>query len=605
MAHQACLDEDLAHVRIRSFVYALDSKYELQMETATKEAIVTMLIKEQLFVFAGDMQKCVTDRKSLQIMDLPSFLITSILKEFSRWQRRQEHQRLDRDIKSQIPSSKHARAKTRSQVAKAMTTKSVAAANHESKDEAIRSGQVLLAGRPQIRLASSSSSSSRVKVIVSSPLPSLEPPPNRTLPNLLKESETPASTPSTIPTAAAAAAGVNYSPNTDRTVTDIAPTKVVSATVTSKPDDVVKKEEEDSTCAICLEPLRGGAHLQLQDCGHQFHEHCLRAKIKAGWPGARITFDFLGCALCRVEMRHESLSPALEPFLKLRARIKGLALDRLKYERLEDHKEILDKGGRFYQDPSAFAMHYFMFYRCHVCNEPYFAGGYECQEAVIMTAMALAGADFNEEDLLCPSCQPVDIQDCPKHGKQWLAFKCRFCCNVSSWQCWGNTHFCRSCHVNGTWQKYVSYRSGRNKLELWEYPQCPGISRQIEALPPDISLEDKRAKCHVMWYERWSQPSLCPRGLKHPINGVEFGLGCIMCGDGSKTNGVTGALLGKARRRNHRNNGRKEISSADDIKEEEGAGGAAAPAFKGKKQQQKKRRPRRKDLLHIIRVRRC
>ena len=61
-----------------------------------------------------------------------------------------------------------------------------------------------------------------------------------------------------------------------------------------------------------------------------------------------------------------------------------------------------------------------------------FAGGYQCQEA---------NAPFDPAELVCPSCQPHSVEDCPKHGKDWLAHKCRYCCSYANWYCWGNTHY--------------------------------------------------------------------------------------------------------------------------------------------------------------------
>lgn len=41
----------------------------------------------------------------------------------------------------------------------------------------------------------------------------------------------------------------------------------------------------------------------------------------------------------------------------------------------------------------------------------------------------------------CGGCQ-----GCKIHGIDGYSFKCRHCCEVASWFCFGNTHFCQSCH---------------------------------------------------------------------------------------------------------------------------------------------------------------
>ncbi|GAB5362054.1 hypothetical protein AAMO2058_000765200 [Amorphochlora amoebiformis] len=266
-------------------------------------------------------------------------------------------------------------------------------------------------------------------------------------------------------------------------------------------------------CPICLDTLDSQANIMLS-CYHRFHAKCVQDLIKARWPDARISFDYLCCPICKVEIKHECLKPYLRPAHKLKAQVEKLAINRLRYEMLDTHTKLTDPKSPFYKNPTKFAMEYFLFYGCHKCDSPYFAGQRECMEA---------GTDFNPRDLICPSCQ--NVQDCPKHGKEWVAFKCRFCCNVSSWYCWGNTHFCTSCHRDGRWQKYVEHRSGKNKMELWEYEQCPGIQAQIDKLPKDISLEQKRKVCKEMI----SKSSMCPLRISHPINGLRFALGCMIC----------------------------------------------------------------------------
>jgi len=54
--------------------------------------------------------------------------------------------------------------------------------------------------------------------------------------------------------------------------------------------------------------------------------------------------------------------------------------------------------------------------------------------------------DFNPKDLICAKCCDIPIKKCPKHGMDYIEFKCRYCCNVAQWFCFGNTHFCEPCH---------------------------------------------------------------------------------------------------------------------------------------------------------------
>ena len=74
---------------------------------------------------------------------------------------------------------------------------------------------------------------------------------------------------------------------------------------------------------------------------------------------------------------------------------------------------------------------------------------------------------------VCGSCRAkrsrgTSKAECPDHGTSMIEYKCRFCCSVATWYCWGTTHFCTECHtkqMNGT---YVS------RMSKDELPKCPG-----------------------------------------------------------------------------------------------------------------------------------
>jgi hypothetical protein len=54
--------------------------------------------------------------------------------------------------------------------------------------------------------------------------------------------------------------------------------------------------------------------------------------------------------------------------------------------------------------------------------------------------------EFKPEELVCANCCDIPIDNCPKHGKEFIEFKCKFCCSIAQWFCWGTTHFCEPCH---------------------------------------------------------------------------------------------------------------------------------------------------------------
>jgi hypothetical protein len=279
----------------------------------------------------------------------------------------------------------------------------------------------------------------------------------------------------------------------------------------------------DDFCAICyVEALKDAPCIQLLgDCQHVFHAHCVQEKVKSRWPGARISFDFLKCPVCSQEMDHPALAGVMAPVKELRALVEKKATERLEFEGRAKDPAIVKPSGAYFNNPVGFAMHQYLFYMCFKCQRPYFAGGYQCQEA---------NAPFDPKELMCPSCQPQGaFTECPVHGKDWLAFKCRFCTNYANWYCWGNTHFCDQCHKSGVWQKLVEFRTGKCRKKVWEYEQCASLKPQIEAIAKDgrLSEEQKVAKLETLRCD----PVSCFLGVAHPPSGFEFGLGCSMCED--------------------------------------------------------------------------
>lgn len=134
------------------------------------------------------------------------------------------------------------------------------------------------------------------------------------------------------------------------------------------------------------------------ECGHLFHFACLRRKLEARWPGARITFKFATCPLCAELIRHPSLKALMRPIRRLqkdvevRVRIaltnfaagrhpchrcgasptfalaQRRALERLKMEGLDKTEAVTAPSSRFFQRPLAYAMDRFAFYMCFKCQ---------------------------------------------------------------------------------------------------------------------------------------------------------------------------------------------------------------------------------------------
>ena len=150
----------------------------------------------------------------------------------------------------------------------------------------------------------------------------------------------------------------------------------------------------------------------------------------------------------------------------LREDIKRKSMERLKYEKRDKDERLSKVGDQYYGKPEDYAR----------------AMEEEKNQS-----------DFKSEELICAPCssQGILLENCPKHGVEFIEFKCKYCCSVAQWFCWGNTHFCDSCH-----QKQVNgdYVSKKPKSEL---PKCKKGS--------------------------------CPLKVDHKENGDEFALGCSLC----------------------------------------------------------------------------
>jgi len=239
-------------------------------------------------------------------------------------------------------------------------------------------------------------------------------------------------------------------------------------------------------CNICwVSDLTAAPCVRLK-CGHIFHMHCIVEKITAKWAGARISFGFLGCPLCKEHMQAEQIEKVTEEGFALYKAVRIKAEQRLALEGGHGDAEELKEGGRYHGQPVNYAMHKFAYYVCFKCKSPYFGGYRSCDEE--------AGEEerkFDASELVCGGCSAAGSTTCSKHGSEAIEHKCKFCCSVASWYCWGTTHFCDSCHRKQGTPESMS-RKPRNQL-----PVCT--------------------------------PETCPLKIPHPPNGEEFVLGCQIC----------------------------------------------------------------------------
>lgn len=152
-------------------------------------------------------------------------------------------------------------------------------------------------------------------------------------------------------------------------------------------------QDVDDMCMICFtEALSCAPSIQMA-CGHVFHFHCARTILQKRWNGARISFAFSQCPICKNDIYHESLKDLLEPINALKDDVKRKAVMRLKYEGID--KEMIDDN----KDLAIYAMERYAYYLCCKCQKTYYGGEARCDVEM--------GENFNPEELVCGGCSDI------------------------------------------------------------------------------------------------------------------------------------------------------------------------------------------------------
>jgi len=126
---------------------------------------------------------------------------------------------------------------------------------------------------------------------------------------------------------------------------------------------------------------------------------------------------------------------------------------------------------------------------------------------------------YRPTDYVCDQCVPFSGDECKLHGRDYLVYKCRYCCSEATWFCFGHVHFCDPCHNN---------HQILGRLPVHELAQCPAKPGEDGGLPlytppPSSNQIDQEAEPH-------SPPEVCPwLGIKHSPSGHEQVLGCGLC----------------------------------------------------------------------------
>lgn len=270
--------------------------------------------------------------------------------------------------------------------------------------------------------------------------------------------------------------------------------------VSESESESVLRQDADDMCMICFSEALSAAPVILLRCGHAFHAHCCDAALQRRWPGPRITFAFMLCPLCKRDMSHATLDDLMTPLTALRDDVQRKALMRLDYEGLRrvDTDQSLTSCQSTDDSVAVLAMDRYAYYMCYKCDKAYYGGEARCEQASSPARRAAFSDDYDPSELVCGACSDVSrAQMCVRHGADFLEYKCRYCCSVAVFFCFGTTHFCAACHDD--FQRVTS-------LARSELPRCPAGPRLTQLTGDE-----------------------CPLHVQHPETGEEFALGCGVC----------------------------------------------------------------------------
>jgi len=177
--------------------------------------------------------------------------------------------------------------------------------------------------------------------------------------------------------------------------------------------------------------------------------------------------------------------------MQLYSQIEKQLKERIKLEGIDKDPRLSNPKDPYFNKLFEYGMHKISFYLCSKCDKPYFAGLRECHGGPGDQNNQDANRIFDKKDLICNKC--VNFNGCPgvtkcqKHGTEYIDYKCRYCCDIACWFCFGTTHFCDKCH-----QRAMDIP---NNKSLWK--MC--------------------------------NPGVCQWKIKHPQPGEEYALGCSLC----------------------------------------------------------------------------
>lgn len=190
----------------------------------------------------------------------------------------------------------------------------------------------------------------------------------------------------------------------------------------------IHERDEEEVCTLCLCEFDGPDGVTL-DCGHMFHKDCVEQWVST-WEkfkekAEHVVFTNAVCpAGCKRLVRHPLIpqSKAINTLFDKISRMTPAILRLMESTKVDD--DVL-------------------FYICHSCGEPYFGGEKVCFR------MLSSEPSKKPEELLCEKCQ-TDFS-CPTHKRDFVLYKCKFCCNPATSRSFSTRYICDRCDKR--WEK--------------------------------------------------------------------------------------------------------------------------------------------------------
>lgn len=189
---------------------------------------------------------------------------------------------------------------------------------------------------------------------------------------------------------------------------------------------VEKSESSTATigtlsCHICLEDIKQQSFIKI-GCKHRVHKRCLKNQLDyIPKRGEQMLKKYGQCGVCSTWITEKK---------------------KLSSKEWESVKELK----RYYELWVDWENGNHRVFRCFTCAKLFHEKNAPCADDVSVPA----------DSIRCQTCVNV----CSIHGTEFLSYKCRYCCNPSTYHCGPGNHMCEDCHSSQTPQPCVGLAGG-------------------------------------------------------------------------------------------------------------------------------------------------